>query len=398
MKLLRLLLLFLLPVTVFGQNVTIAGKVSSAETKTAIGGASVFLSNSSFGTSTKNDGSFTLSGLRAGQYTLVVTAVGYESNTQTITVNTNAINLDIALLPKITQLKEVKISGISKSDKKAALARFKEEFIGTDANAEDCEIINPEVLSFDLYKNKTILEASASDFLIIENNALGYRIKYLLKSFKSDLLTSDVSFAGSQVFEELDGSRGERKQWYKKRDAAYYGSAMHFYRSLQKDSLTDAGFKIYRLHREFNSHRPSDDIIQQNIDRYKKMNSDSVLYWIGIQNGSHYAKQKFVGPLTANSILQRTDRPGLFALSFPDHLYVVYTKKWETAYFKDVYRIPNDLNYTTTIVSYTGDNHLVLFDTNGTIIGDSPLYEGTWSKSRLSTLLPVDYTPHEKQP
>jgi hypothetical protein len=398
MKLLRLLLFILLPVTVFGQNVTISGKVSSADAKAPIGGASVFLSNSSFGTSTKNDGAFTLNGLKAGQYTLVVNAIGYESNSQTITINTNAINLDISLLPKTTQLKEVKISGISKSDKKAALARFKEEFIGTDVNAADCEIINPGVLSFDLYKNKTILEASASDFLIIENNALGYRIKYLLKSFKSDLLTSDVSFAGSQVFEELDGSRGEKKQWYKKRDEAYYGSAMHFYRSLQKDSLAGAGFKIYRLHREFNSRRPSDDIIQQNIDRDKKMNSDSVLYWIGIQNASHYAKQKFVGSLTANDILQKTDRMGLFALTFPDHLYVVYTKKWETAYFKDVYRIPHDLNYTTTIVSYTGDNHIAFFDANGTIIGDSPLYEGTWSKSRLSTLLPVDYTPHEKQP
>lgn len=398
MKLIRLLLFILLPVAVFGQNVTISGKVSSAENKTAIGGASVFLSNSSFGTSTKNDGSFALTGLKAGQYTLVVNAIGYESNTQTITVGTDAINLDISLLTKTTQLKEVKISGISKSDKKEALARFKKEFIGTDANADECEIINPGVLSFDFSKNKTILEASASELLVIENNALGYRIKYLLKNFKSDLLTSEVNFSGSQVFEELDGSRGEKRQWYKKRDDAYYGSAMHFYRALQKDSLAGAGFKIYRLHREFNTRRPSDDIIQQNIDRLKKMNSDSVLYWIGLQNASHYAKQKFMGSLTADKILQKTDKPGLFALIFPDHLYVVYTKKWETAYFKDVYHVRNDLNYTTTIVSYTGNNHVAFFDANGTIIGDRPLYEGSWTKSRLSTLLPVDYTPHEKQP
>ncbi|WP_175270316.1 hypothetical protein [Mucilaginibacter humi] len=60
--------------------------------------------------------------------------------------------------------------------------------------------------------------------------------------------------------------------------------------------------------------------------------------------------------------------------------------------------MPHDLNYATTIVSYTGDNHIILFDKNGSIIGDSPLYEGTWSQARLSTLLPVDYTPYEKQP
>jgi hypothetical protein len=400
MKLLRILLLILLPVIARAQSVAITGKVFDADTKAPVAGASVFLSSSSFGTSTSADGTFALNGLRAGQYILVVTAVGYESNTQTILLNTESVKLDIGLSIKVTQLKEVKITSISKSDKKAALKRFKEEFIGTDKNAGDCKIINPDVLSFAFYEDKRVLEASTNEFLVIENNALGYRIKYMLKNFKSNLNTGDVTYAGSQVFEEMDGGDSKKKRWHKRRDEAYYGSARHFYRALGKDSLAAAGFKIYRLTRQFNTRRPPENVIDENIQKFRYSSMDSTFYWMGVKNSSHYTRQKLIGrgQVAVSSIVQPTDRPGLSALVFHDHLYVVYTKKWETTFFRDVYRVPHDLNYATTIVSYTGDNHVLLFDKNGSIIGDSPLYEGTWSQARLSTLLPVDYTPYEKQP
>jgi hypothetical protein len=400
MKIFSILLLILLPILARAQSVAITGKVFDADSKTAIASASVFLSSSSFGTSTGADGTFALNGLKAGQYVLVVTAVGYESSTQTILLNTEPVKLDVALSVKVTQLSEVKITSISKSDKKEALKRFKEEFLGTDKNAGDCKITNPEVLNFAFYDNKSILEASTNEFLLIENNALGYRIKYVLRNFKSNLNTADVSYSGSQVFEEMQGSESKKKKWYKKRDEAYFGSARHFYRALGKDSLTDAGFKIYRLTRQFNTRRPPENVIDENIQRYRYSSMDSTFYWMGVKNSSHYTKQKLLGrgPIAIKNILQPTDRPGLLALTFPDHLYVVYIKKWETTFFRDVYRVPHDLNYATTIVSYTGDNHTLLFDKNGSIVGDSPLYEGTWSLARLSTLLPVDYTPYSKQP
>lgn len=400
MKLLRILLLLLLPIIARAQNVAITGKIFDSDTKAPVAGASVFLSSSSFGTSTGADGTFALNGLRAGQYSLVVTAVGYESNTQTILLNTEPVKLNIGLSIKVTQLNEVKITSISKSDKKAALKRFKDEFIGTDKNAGDCKITNPEVLNFTFSENKRVLEALSNDFLVIENNALGYRIKYMLKNFKSNLNTGDVNYSGSQVFEELDGGDSKKKRWHKKRDEAYYGSARHFYRALGKDSLAAAGFKIYRLIRQFNTRRPPENVIDENIEKFRHSDMDSTFYWIGVKNSSHYTRQKLIGrgQVAVNSIVQPTAQPGVSALVFQDHLYVVYTKKWETTYFRDVYRVPHDLNYATTIVSYTGDNHVLLFDKNGSIIGDSPLYEGTWSQARLSTLLPVDYTPYEKQP
>ena len=57
---------------------SITGKITRADSKGAVAHASVFLSNSSFGTSSNDDGNYTLNNVRPGQYTLVVTAIGYD--------------------------------------------------------------------------------------------------------------------------------------------------------------------------------------------------------------------------------------------------------------------------------------------------------------------------------
>jgi hypothetical protein len=398
MKLFRILVLLLLPIMLRAQSVVVTGKILAADSKTAIAGASVFLSNSSFGTSSAKDGTFTLNGLKPGQYNLVVSAVGYDNYTRVLSVNDAPVNLSIELTARVTQLKEVTISTISKADKKKALDQFTRDFIGTDANAADCEIMNPQVLNLNYAQNKTILEAYTNEFLIVENDALGYRIKFLLKDFKSELLTGNISYSGSQVFEEMKAGSGKQKKWHQKRDEAYFGSAMHFYRSLLKDSLADAGFKIYRLSRQQNTKRPADDEIQRHLDIGKTLSPDSLVYWMQAGHFSRYANQKFKGKFLVKDILQKTAKPGLSAILFPDHLYVEYTKKWETNYYRDLYRTPNDLNYATTIVSLANSGEPIIIDNNGTIIANSPLYEGTWSQARLSVLLPVDYTPYGKQP
>jgi hypothetical protein len=399
MQLVKLLLItLLLPLLATAQKVNVTGKVTAADTKAAVSGASVFLSNSSVGTSTANDGTFSLNELNAGQYTLVITAIGYESNQQTVLVNNDAIQVDIVLSPKSIQLNEVKISAISKSDRKKALARFKTEFLGTDENAADCKITNPDVLTFSFSQNKNILQASTNDFLIIENNALGYQIKFMLKNYESNAFTGDITYRGSRVFEDLKGGDSKKKKWHKKRDEAYFGSAMHFYRALAKDSLDGAGFKIYRLSRQQNILRPSDEVIEQGLARALKSHRDSIQFWAEWKEMSQYANQKFKGKFLVKDILQKSEKPGLFGLRFPDQLYVVYTKKWETNYYRDVYRSPNDLNYSTTIVSMTAGSNYIVFDKNGTIIGNSPFYEGAWSQQRISSQLPVDYVPRGKQP
>lgn len=393
MKLLRILFFLMLPAISWAQSVTVSGVITSGDNHQPIPGASVFLSNSSFGTSTDKDGKFTLNGLKMGQYTFVVSSVGFEDQQKVISITDVPVNLNAELKPKITQLKEVTIGAISKADRKKALEQFKQDFLGTDENAADCKITNPDVLNFSYRDNKTVLEAYTDVLLVIENKALGYRIKYLLKNFTSELTTGNVHYSGSQVFEELNGGRSVRLMWQQKRDEAYYGSPMHFFRSMFKDSLEDNGYRIYRLSRMVNQFKPSDAEIQAHLLNAKKMSRDSLVYWAKWARSSKYTHQKFHGHFEVKDIVKSTSNPSLKELVFPDHLYVVYTKKWETNYYKDVYRSPNDLNYQTTIVSLVNNNTSAVIDKNGSIVGPSPMYEGSWSQARLSKLLPVDYTP-----
>ncbi|WP_214071057.1 carboxypeptidase-like regulatory domain-containing protein [Mucilaginibacter sp. dw_454] len=397
MKLLRIFLLMMMPAISWAQSVTITGKITAADTKAAVAGASVFLSNSSFGTSTTKDGTFILNGLKQGQYNLVVSSVGYEDQVQVVSINDAAVTLNVELQPKVNELKEVTISTMSKSDKREALEQFKQDFIGTDANAADCKILNPDVLNFAYHQNKTVLEAYADQFLVIENHALGYRIKFLLKNFRSELQLGNVAYAGSQVFEEMKASKWQQKKWQQKRDEAYYGSAMHFYRSLFKDSLEEGGYRIYNLSRDVNEFRPTDSEIEAHIAKARQLSPDSLKFWNAAARSSRYANQKFHGRFNVKDILKSTVNPNLKELTFPNHLYVVYTKKWEVNYYKEVYRSPGDLNYQTTIVSLINDNRSVMIDKNGTVVGKSPSYEGSWSQARLSVLLPVDYTPYSTQ-
>ena len=131
---------------VLAQNGSIAGKLTRADNKNVVPRASVFLSNSSFGTISNDDGNYTLNNVRPGQYTLVVTAIGFEDYTKTVLVTNKPIDLDITLSVKSIQLRDVVIT--TPASWKANYEKFKKEFIGTDENAKQCEVINPHVLDF----------------------------------------------------------------------------------------------------------------------------------------------------------------------------------------------------------------------------------------------------------
>src|ERR1700754_3390916 len=125
MRLHRLiLLLFVLPLAAFAQT-TITGKVTIAGTQTGLEKVSVFLSNSSFGTETTEDGSFRLVGVKPGQYDLVASSIGYKDYTQTILVGREPITLNIQLTHKMNELRGVVIS--SNADWKKNWEQFKKD-------------------------------------------------------------------------------------------------------------------------------------------------------------------------------------------------------------------------------------------------------------------------------
>lgn len=386
-----LIILILFPLITLAQNGIITGKVSRADNKAPLPLANVFLSNTTSGTSTATDGTFTLSHLKQGQYTLVVSILGYEDYSKTIFVGQEPISLDIVLSAKTTELRDVIVT--TPANWKINYEQFVKEFIGVDDNAKSCYVLNPHAVNLIYHKSQQELEAYTDDFLIVDNMALGYRVKFLVSEFTSSKLTGITGYVGQRLFQELPGSKKQQEEWRKKREDAYYGSAMHFYRSLYTNKLDSDGFIIMKLTRLLNPNRPQQAFIQQKIKKYNDgMHRDSINYWIGIDNMSRYFREHlYRDPIPVNTILFRTQQKGIYAMNFTDCLYIVYTKKHEQTDFKDLYRPLDMENFETSVVTTSKPYY---FDTNGVVFGDSaPLYEGTWSKSKLSDLLPVDYTP-----
>lgn len=389
-----ILLCLLFPIISFAQDGIITGVITSAETNKPLPRASVFLSNSSVGSASAEDGRFSLNYIRPGQYTLTVTILGYEDYSKSVLVGREPIKIDIQLTPKPLMLKEVTI--ISAADWKKNYEAFRKSFIGTDENAKNCVVLNPHVLNLQFNRTKQTLEASADEFLVVENKALGYRVKFLLKDFVEDRVANIVAYGGERLFEELPGNAAQKKKWHEKREEVYYGSAMHFFRSLYTNKLNEDGFIMYHLNRQLNPGRPSEDVIRKKAKMfYERRMADSLNYWNNQATLSKYYRETLNKvPVLSYEIYSTTDQQGVFALHFPNYLYVVYTKRRDEVYNKDLYRPLEMTNYETTILTLF-DNY-ALFDMNGIIISRPPLLEGAWAKSRLSDLLPVDYVPDVK--
>jgi hypothetical protein len=253
-------------------------------------------------------------------------------------------------------------------------------------------VLNPHVLNLIYHRNKQQLEAEGDEFLVMENRALGYRTKYLLKNFLSDAIEHTISYSGRALFEQLPGSAEQKKIWRLKREEAYFGSPQHFYRSLYKDRLKEDGFEAHDFTRALNRFRPPELLIQQKIKKFRELNRDSLMAWYKLSNLTKWNDENVVKlPYQSVEILRNTPQQGIYALKFPHFLYLVYTKKHELTEFKDVYRPLDMENFETSIITLNSD--YILFDMNGTVVGPAPLYEGTWSKAKLADMLPLDYEP-----
>jgi len=383
------------PIAALAQNGTITGVVTNIETKKPLARASVFLSNSSAGTATADDGTFSLYSVRPGQYTLVVSILGYESYSKVVMVGSEPIRLKIELAQKPLMLREVDIS--SASDWKKNFEAFKKDFIGFDENAKYCEIMNPHILNLAYNQTKQILSANTDQFLVIENKALGYRVKFLVDSFSVDKINGLVSRAGSQVFEELPGSEAQKKKWHDKREEAYHGSPMHFFRSLIADKFTQEGFVMYHFNRYLNPLRPPDNVIRHKVKVFKDRGMiDSANYYINLSNMSKYYNESLIKPpLFGFEVMTGGEAPGLYAIHFPHYLYVVYTKKTDDSYDRDLYRPIDQPNYAVSVITLNAP--FAQFDRNGIVVDGAPIYEGAWATQRLSDMLPVDYVPDENK-
>lgn len=374
----RLLFLLLLLPLLTNAQITVKGRVISSVDKKPVANASVFLSDASVGAQTDATGAYTLYNVKNGQYDLVVTCVGFETYHKIMMMNAGIVTIpEISLQPKVTVLKEVKIK--YDPNRNAHLKQFEQEFLGHSANARQCRILNPEIVDLDYDKKNDRITASTDDFLIIENKALGYRIKYLLKSFSCD--PERVDYYGSSTFELMKGTASQEKRWVQNRLKSYTGSNMQFLRSCIDSTIQEKGFAVFPLIRRVNTERPNDSLINIKVKMFSNFSNgnmfvDSLNYWRTKQKMPKVLQQLHnESILTPDKYFNITGKKDIYAIGYPECLYITNTN--------------DSKQYNIVTIS-----HYAFFDNNGVILNPQAyVMEGYWATQRMAELLPVDYEP-----
>ena len=142
----KLVLLFLITACLFSvsaqkQRTMLSGKIISTETKEAIDFATVYLKGTTFGCTTNEKGIYHLKA-PAGHYTLVVSAVGFETVEKKVELTQDERNkLNIMINPATTELDEVVVTstGVSRIKRSAfnAVAVDTKELQNTTKNLSD---------------------------------------------------------------------------------------------------------------------------------------------------------------------------------------------------------------------------------------------------------------------
>ncbi|MFD0939353.1 carboxypeptidase-like regulatory domain-containing protein [Pedobacter boryungensis] len=403
--LLNFILIACISVYSFAQNTySISGIVK--DNKETLPGASVYISGYKIATSTNSEGQFSLTKLAPGNYDILVQMMGYLPYSKNIIISDKSVNIDIILTENATLLKEVLI----KPDPNRAyyIALFKDFFLGKTPNANECTILNTNVLGINDDIQNSLLTIQASDFLIIENKALGYRIKYLLKNFEYNYRTKIIYYAGNSSFEELKGGRAKQNKWKKNREIAYNGSIQHFFKSLYSNTIKEEGFVINKLGTIPNPARKPDSLINTTIKRLISAqngiaitfnSSDSLSYWMKQRN-----EPKEVNILNRGEVLVDTlVKPfssDLKMMNYKDALYIIYKNEVETSSFNSSgfkqSRPPDIGSYQISVIDLLEPR--ILFYANGGIYDPrSLLYKGHMAYEKVADLVPMDYIPSSKK-
>lgn len=392
---------------------TISGVIKD-KTGQPLPGAGVYLASYKMATVADNNGQFSLTNLKPGNYDVLIEMIGYLPFSKNVIISNKSTRIEVELKENTIQLQEIVI----KADPNRALyiKQFIQQFIGMTPNAEQCKLLNPQALHVDFNKAQNVLSVSANEFLIIENKSLGYRIKYLLNSFERDYKSNVVYYSGHPTFEDLPGSKGKKKNWANKREIAYMGSAQHFFRSLYQNSTAANGFILYKLARIPNKNRFPDSVINAHLKRFytpgnpiARMNipfngaggkssplNDSITYWRQQQ-----AIPKTMEVLNRDQILTDTlvksFSQDLKSINFRDDLYVMYTNERETKEYSETsghaVNRPLDVpNYQISTIHLL-QAPIQFYSYGGVFNGKSTLFSGFWAYEKMADMVPMDYIP-----
>ncbi len=334
-------------------------------TNQPIAGASVFINSSGIGTVSGSDGRFDLSKFIKTKFeypVLTIAVMGYETATYNL-ANAKG-DVVIYLNPLVRELETVTVNAAIKNGWEKYGREFIKSFLSYSEFSKLCTIENPEVLKFYYDANQNSLKVIARKPLIIQNNALGYKITYWLESFEHNFSTRILSYSGLTYYEDLirpNKRKAQAARWILNRESAYEGSVMHFIRSVHAGTLASSGFIVRRL----------DKVEGNRKGRYSNVVDPKIL-----------VEADFSDTIENQKIIQ-----------FSKYLYVLYDKELEELPylinlqpFKKPIPAPQ-----TSIVQLVGTDAVQIFANGHLEPAISFFLDGYWSYEKLDKLLPLDY-------
>jgi hypothetical protein len=356
--------LLFMPILLMAQPAVwvIKGKVQESN-QTPIPFATVYINNTSIVTTADDKGLFTLSiPFRFKKVELVASFIGYTSAKKTIEQFSKPAPFYILELPSANKLSEVKVVAKMERDWRKRWRIFERGLKGDSPLTNDCLILNPEVvrLSYDSLRKQ--VTATATEPIILQNNAFGLKILFHLEAFQSD--GEKTFFSGSKFFESIPAENDRIKsRQTRTRDVAYRNSFRHFLVSLANNQLIENGFELYAV---------------------RRMNE---VYRAKIPFSGELVSKNFK-ELTASDVCYRDERTGQYILYSEALLFIFAANSYNTnSIFSD-----RPQKYSKLFLPW----RYLTFNENGWVTAPNGmiLYD-YWGQEGLANLLPNDYLPSD---
>ncbi|UZD23750.1 carboxypeptidase-like regulatory domain-containing protein [Algoriphagus halophytocola] len=338
------------------------GSIVDFENQEPVPYATVFLTNTTFGVSADENGSFSIS-IPDGNYEVIVRMLGYSHLTYKIqTDNLPAQGFKFMLDREEEELETVEVETERDPAWYRNLELFKSYFLGTSKNGKNCIIENDKVLRIDDQSEPGLLQVNATEPLKIHNPLLGYYIDYSLVDFKFKRSQGYVFYGGYSLFiPDSTLSKRKLRKAKKQREIAYHGSMQHLIRSMYEGNTSEQGFTIRKLYRMPN---PNDS--------------------------SKFIDQVESKPIAVDKLVQRNAAGKVF-LAFEDYLYITFSKEKESAEYRGT-ATSGPAGPQVSLMHLETDSMEIY--ANGSYADPyGILVEGYIAWERVGDLLPMDYKP-----
>lgn len=340
-------------------QIDLSGTVTDSLTGESIDFATVYLDGTSIGDVTANNGTFRIR-IPAGREksTLVISHLNYQ--TGYVLLSPATTQLSVSLSAKAAELTRIEVDGADRREEN--LLEFRKSLVGQDDWANNVIIHNDEIIRF--YrdtKRRTIssltkqtsgilrrrnlrdpvwsedgsslsyadpvnLRATSKGALHVQLTDLGYDLHIDLRGFKSDYKSRQISYTSTNFFLPIkDTSPKQQRRYDRNRQKAYYGSSLHFIRSLLADSLAQNGFQVVEVLREPSDSRPQ-KLQAVNLRDYLRVNKEGEYILIGLSKNAYAILYYGDRPIKEKPILNRIPKVlqsrmflfGLYTLIYPN--------------------------------------------------------------------------------